>query len=299
MATLIIEVVDASHNALDDLVDVDLRSRSTGGLLLQLRGVSGKKKIRVNDVVAGQPYTVRVMAMRHLPVQQIVSVPMGRESASVEVGCPVDPRRVVQPVFPDYASLEPALCRVLDLSTLESEVGPQPAPRPPQGDSPGERLFIDLNDGRKAGLLNLYAKMRHTLIADTPTWDYVTDVYRIRGDRIFANVTVDFRDLVKSEVATGGFRNVPAGKHAEPPGFVHAGSFKTMDRYGNLQLTFFSSADSPLCFKVDADIDNAAGFEHAFQVIGNDLTGRDTNPYDIHQILAFYQRIDAGYGLPV
>ena len=73
-----------------------------------------------------------------------------------------------------------------------------------------------------------------------------------------------------------------------------------MDCYGNLQLTFFSSTAAPLRFGALMRISTMpAGFEHAFQVIGHDSTGQQTHPYDIHEILAFYQRIDAGYGLPV
>ena len=55
MARLIIEPVDAAHNPLDDLVDVDVRLRATGALVLQLSRRSARRKIRVNDVVAGQP----------------------------------------------------------------------------------------------------------------------------------------------------------------------------------------------------------------------------------------------------
>src|SRR5262245_57352338 len=139
MATLFVQAVDASHNPLDDVVDVDVRSRATGALVLQLRGVSGKKKVRADDIVPGQPYTVRVLAMRHRPVQQIASVPPGRDTASIEIGCPVDPRRVTDPVFPPYASLEAPLRRVLERSTLQAEPGPQPEARPPVGDTPGER----------------------------------------------------------------------------------------------------------------------------------------------------------------
>ncbi len=299
MATLTIELNDATRNPLDDIVDVDVRSNSTGALVFRVKGVSGKRKLRVPRIIAGQPYTLRVLPMRHRIVQQFASVPNGRDAGLVSVYCPVDPRRVVAPLFPGYASLDPALCRVLEVSTLEQEAGPQPAARTPRAASPGERLFIALDDTQKAGLLNVFAKMRNTLMGGKPTWDFVTDLYRVRGDRLFANVTIDFRDRVKNEVAGGTFRSVSGTLHKAPQGFVPADSFKTQDQYGNLQVTFFSSEDTPLRFRVDADIDDAAGIEHAFQVIGHNLTGEATHPYDIHEILTFYQRIDVGYGLPV
>ena len=78
-----------------------------------------------------------------------------------------------------------------------------------------------------------------------------------------------------------------------------AKSFKTRDRYGNLQLTFFASTTAPLAFKLDADIDDAGGIEHAFQVLDHWMTHGETHPFDIHEILTFYQRLDTGYELVV
>ena len=141
--------------------------------------------------------------------------------------------------------------------------------------------------------------MRHTPLGDSSCWDFVGDLFRVRGDRIFGNVTIDFRDRVKNAVAGGLFRAVDQSLHRPGPGFTAAGSFKTRDRYGNLQLTFFSSIDPPLRFQVDADIDDAAGIEHAFQVLDHAITGDETHPYDIHEILTFHQGLQVGYELPV
>jgi hypothetical protein len=64
-------------------------------------------------------------------------------------------------------------------------------------------------------------------------------------------------------------------------------------------LTFFASASSPLRFKVDADIDDAGGLGHAFQVLRNFLTHQPTHPYDIHEILVFDQLLSVPYTLLV
>ena len=64
-------------------------------------------------------------------------------------------------------------------------------------------------------------------------------------------------------------------------------------------MTFFGSSSSPLTFRVDADIDDASGIEHAFQVLDHFLTDGETHPFDIHQLLTFFQRLDAGYALVV
>ncbi len=50
---------------------------------------------------------------------------------------------------------------------------------------------------------------------------------------------------------------------------------------------------------VNVDIDDAAGLEHVFQVLRNTLSGRPTHPYDIHEILVSYQRLDPGYQFTV
>jgi len=148
----------------------------------------------------------------------------------------------------------------------------------------------------KAGLLNLYCKMRSTPLGDAKAWDFVTDLYRVRGDRIFANVKIDFRDRVKNAVAGDLFHKADESLHKPAPEFEAAGSFKSADRYGNLQLSFFSSIAAPLRFQVDADIDDAAGIEHAFQVVGNVFKG-GTHPYDIHEILTFFQGLTIDYDL--
>ena len=73
------------------------------------------------------------------------------------------------------------------------------------------------------------------------------------------------------------------------------GSFKTRDRQANLQLTFATNSDGQLL--VDMDIDDNQGVAHAFDVIGHSLSGADTHPYNIQQILLALQGIDTGYTL--
>ena len=128
-------------------------------------------------------------------------------------------------------------------------------------------------------------------------WTFVDGIYRVRADRVFVDVQAALRDLVKSAIAEDRFREVSGKLHTPPPGFGLAGSYKTAERYGNLQLSFFVSLSEPLAFKVDADIDDAAGLGHAFQVIRNFVTKGATHPYDIHQILVFRQEVALPYEL--
>ncbi len=126
---------------------------------------------------------------------------------------------------------------------------------------------------------------------------YVEELREIRGDRFFVRVPKELREEVKNSVALGFFRSVDGSLHHPPAGFTDAGSFKTEDSYGNLQLTFFMKENGDCV--ADIDIDDAAGIGHVFQVLMNTLTGRPTHPYGIHEILVFHQKLDPGYGFAV
>jgi hypothetical protein len=295
MATVSIRLLNASRKPLQDDVDVIVTAMRTDNEVARRKTHDARKTLRVSGLSPNEPYLVRAFPVRHRPVGQFVVAPAGDKAAEVELYCPVDPQRVT-PRFPDYADLDPALQRVLEKSTLERD--PDLRARPAAGSS-GQSLYEGLKPIERAGLLNLFCKMSHVPLGDTNTWSFVKDVYRMRGDRIFVNVALELRDRVKNAVAGGGFTPVDSSLHAPPPDWAHAGSFKTRDRYGNLQLTFFGTTTAPLAFKVDADIDDAAGIEHAFQVIDHALTHGATHPFDIHQILTFFQRLDTGYAVVV
>lgn len=117
-----------------------------------------------------------------------------------------------------------------------------------------------------------------------------------RGDRFFARVDQQLREETKNCVATGKFYEAPELLHHPPSGFNQASSYKSTDRYGNLQLSFFTDGT---VWVADIDIDDASGLEHVFQVLRNALHHRPTHPYDIHEILVAYQKLDPEYQLVV
>jgi hypothetical protein len=82
--------------------------------------------------------------------------------------------------------------------------------------------------------------------------------------------------------------------HPPPEGYRRRRSYKTKDAHGNLQLTFFRRGESGDDYIVDADIDEARGLEHLFEVVRNRVRGR-TNPYDVREVLIAGQAIDPGY----
>lgn len=285
MASLTIRLRDAVGNPLADRADVHVRHRGTGVLKQRWRDRKATGAFKAQDLVNGQVYQVRAFPARHRPVGRFVPV---RDDTTVELSCPVHPDRVTEVRFADYAALGDEFHRVMANSATEGHPGRR-----------GEDLYTSLHVIPRAGLLNLFAKMSQTPVLGRPAWSYLNSLYRIRGDRIFADVANGFRDDVKSEVAAHAFHAVSGAAHEPEDGFAGAGSFKSDDPYGNLQLTFFSSKQLPLSFKVDADVDDAAGIEHAFQVLRNWAAAAETHPYDIHQILAYHQGTVPAYELIV
>lgn len=295
MATLSIRFLNASREPVEDDVDVIVTAVRTSNEVARKKDHDGRKKLRVSGLTANEPHLVRAFPVRHRPVGQFVLAPAGDKPVDIELYCPVDPQRATAN-FPIYSDLDATLRLVLERSTLERD--PTSPPLPVTG-SPGQSLYESLTPVERAGLLNLFCKMSHVALGERTTWDFVTDLYRVRGDRIFANVALEFRDRVKNAVAGGSFTEEDSSLHTPPPGFDRAKSFKTRDRYGNLQLTFFASTTAPLAFKLDADIDDAAGIEHVFQVLDHWIAGNETHPFDIHEILTFFQRLNTGYELVV
>jgi hypothetical protein len=284
MAALRIRILNVYGNPLSDRGDVQLYEHSTGDLVGERRDRMLTPTLKV-DSKPNQLYKIRVFPTHYRPVGRFIRTRAGGKTG-VEITCPIHPGRVTSVEFPTWQQLRPELRRVLQDSSLESS------------NQQGEALYLGLGDLQKSGLLNLFAKMTVTLLPGAnDAWGHVKGLYRVRGDRIFADVQPEFRDAVKNAVAADEFEEVDGSLHTPPPGFQHAGSYKTFDAYGNLQLTFFASVEAPLRFKVDADIDDARGIEHFFDVIHHFISDTETHPYDIHEILVAKQQIDPGYVL--
>ena len=237
----------------------------------------------------GGRYVVRINPERYRSLYRIIRV-LDPPHENIETFVhPVRPNKV-NAIFPDFNSVPQKFKDVLTNSNVEFLPGVN-----------GKQLYDALESDhiKKAGLFNLHAKMNATFFRNNNNvFSYLDFITRIRGDRIFAHVRRDLRDEVKNACIDELFCEVSGALHTPPPNFIQAGSFKTMEPYGNLQLTFFSNPNT-LDFIVDADIDDAKGIGHIFQVAEHELTGSITHPYDIHQILFYYQRIDPGYNLVV
>jgi hypothetical protein len=292
MAAFKIRAYDANRKRLNDRIDVLVRDLTSGQVVATVREQKGTSIVKVDGLTPGRVYSVQVFPLRHRPVGAVQQASSEPRPTNVSLFCPVHPDRVVDVAFPRYESLFGELTDVLEKSLLEAD-----ELKATDGGAKGQSLYDALEPIPKAGLLNLFTKMANTVTGGRTMWSFVTDVYRVRGDRIFANVTKDFRDHVKSAVTSAEFLPVSGRLHTPPPGFAPAGSFKhQLFPAGVLQLTFFASL-TDLTFKIDADIDDAGGLGHVFQVLRNWRTDSPTSPYDIHQILVFHQQLDPGYQL--
>jgi hypothetical protein len=172
------------------------------------------------------------------------------------------------------------------------------------GEFGGADLYADLikkkNHLLAAGLLNLYGRTKAvTLQSGSTIFSQMSSVVSILQDRIYATVGEELHsDVLKSvkkkilDPADGSLHEFPI-----PGDFAMLkkdASFKSPEKAGNLQLTFAQNAKGKTA--VDADVDEAKGIKHAFEVIGHVFTNGRTHPYDIHQILNFfYENIDLGY----
>jgi hypothetical protein len=83
-----------------------------------------------------------------------------------------------------------------------------------------------------------------------------------------------------------------------PPGyedFTYAGNFKSGDTYGSIQLTFCLNKTHTVA---ELYLDDGDGLRLLVGV-DSDLVGDrpSSHPFELQQILAFHQHLDAGYVL--
>jgi hypothetical protein len=281
--TLKLTFHDVRGQRLKERVDVILRHQVLADVRIA-KNVAGDRANLIKDLHSTPQgvYRILVDPPSYLAVSQFVTVKSGSPT-DLTLTFPVDPRKIKSVSFPSYHGL-PAHAR--DLLEASSSVSAF------EGHS-GEALYESMDALRRAGFLNIVSKASATLLpGGRPVLDFFTQIREIRGDRLFVVASKELKAETENSIAEDLFRTVDGSLHDPPAGFVRAGSYKSEDRYGNLQLTFFLRGDDCI---VDVDIDDAAGLAHVFQVARNELTGRPTHPYDIGEILIRHQGIDPGY----
>jgi len=168
----------------------------------------------------------------------------------------------------------------------------------------GAAAWNKLNKQNRATVLNLCAKMsRETIKNGTKLITLVDSIDQTWFDtkhkeRIYAGVHKDLLPALRNYPQV--YFSVSGGMHHFPPdGWVSVkppDSFKTLrDSAGNIQLTFAEKGGE--AYLADIDLDDHKGLEHVADVLKHKFSGKDTDPYDIQQILWFSQQLDTEYRL--
>lgn len=277
MALLKLTLTDAAGNDLDDHITVDLFSQQTSRQYQAIQRIAREIQIDGIDISGGPLYRVMVTPANHRIIQFFVMLSEGKP-VEFSAPVPVDPQKVVSinaPVYDRLPAKAQAMLNEAEIPRFNDGAG---------GFLRGLTLYAALDQYPllKACFLNIVAKAGNTTLPDGRTClDYFAGLVRVEQDRLFLKTTAA---LVEETAHSNSFHPVSAALHEPLPGFSMVSSFKTFDRYGNLQLTFQRRGATGDDYAVDVDIDDAQGVEHIFQVLRNSVNG-PTNPYDIRDIL--------------
>ena len=281
-----LDLRNVSGKFLGEKVDIIFRHQVLSEIKKASLNVSTKVDIKGLHGAPQGLYRIEIDPPSYQYISQFINMKAsGTTSASFVF--PIDPGKVKSVVFQAYTKITSELQTVLESS---DQVLSFPGKK-------GKELYDSLDDIRKAGLLNIAVKTANSPLTNGRTvLTYIQKLLELRGDRFFCVVPKELREETKNSVAEGLFDPAPDVLHHPPEGFERAGSFKTPDKYGNLQLTFFMKGNDCVA---DIDIDDAGGLEHLFQVLRNKLSGKPTHPYNIHEILIMHQKLDPGYSFVV
>lgn len=281
-------IVNTRSEIINDVGEVTLK-RQFSELEKYSTGTNYSLRSRLQYSLGAPPggiYSLKVMPENYRPISRFITVQeTGKDNLVIML--PVDPVKVKRVVFKAYDQLPIDLRIVLErTATGAGEL------------RSGEEYYRLLTEHEKAGLFNIYAKMKATLLENRRNaFEYVNSLNRVLPARFYANVSSEMFDEVRDMSETGKvFDRVSGALHKIPDNHRQTGSFKTRDKYGNLQLTFSQHLEYGSSI-VDADIDNSSGIEHIFDVIANEIGDRDSHPYEIREILLKTQNLDPGYEL--
>ncbi len=278
-----LEIVDVNGIRITEPVDLELRHR----VLQDQRRVDNvdATKVMAIDGLHTEPqglYILDVSAPSYRPVSRFVTIPASGAKRE-QVTLPIRHERA-KALFPSYDELDDRVRGLLERSgKVRGHDG-----------LTGRALYDALSERARAGLLNIAKKSLATAFKNGADLLPHVTLLDALGDRCFVEVPRALLEQMPTLVDSELLRPVNGSLHQAPAGFTPAGSFKTPDAFGNLQLTFF---DGGAQCRADVDIDDAAGLGHVFQVARNHISGEPTHPFNIHEILIAHQHLDPGYRL--
>jgi hypothetical protein len=284
-SSVVVNLTDVDGHPLRDEVELKFYNVRLTAEKVRKRLIAGQLPARIIDLAAAPDGLTQVfITPKKYRFKTIFSNIQSNASTRIDETFFVDPDRV-KPEFPSFADMQTqpvfaGLTRLLRVSGISTE-----------------QAWNSLGDQPKAGLLNLYCKMEATELDEAgKATGFVGKIEEFKPARILAHVTPDLIGRVGR--ATRTFHSVPGVLHEFPAPWKLApdpNSWKTFDSAGNIQLTFATDGNNN--FLADIDIDDHQGVKHAFDVLQHTVTGKDTHPYDIHEILIFFQHLQPGYSL--
>ncbi|MEJ7606732.1 MAG: hypothetical protein WKF37_10805 [Bryobacteraceae bacterium] len=154
-----------------------------------------------------------------------------------------------------------------------------------------EPAFYDsLDPLQKACVLNVLKKAESLSLLRS-----LQSLLELRQDRCFC--TVD-SNLPESLRKSDRFKSASNVLHEPLKSFALEDSFKSRDVHANIQFTFMRHTVTG-ALAADVDIDEMSGIEHGFEVIRNEITGTQTNPYLIRELMLLSEPVegvlDPGY----
>lgn len=166
-----------------------------------------------------------------------------------------------------------------------------------------EAAWDALDPLNRATILNLCSKMVRE--NSDPATSVITTVLGIdqtwlkpdHRERIYSPVADDLLTALRR--LPKNFKFADSSLHHFPNNWLgltekHS-SFKTKDKAGNIQFTF--AKDSQGKYFCDIDLDDHAGIQHVLDYLDHKLSGEETHPYNIHEILVKFQKKDPEYRL--
>ena len=200
-------------------------------------------------------------------------------------------------VDPDHA--RPTL---LDFDDLKAKVYGADLLRILEKSGIKKAAWNDLDKRNRATVLNLSAKMFNDKLknGDSLISNVESIVQKLldknHRERIYAIVNGNLLGALRK--FPENYRSVSGSLHKFFDDWTpvsQQNSFKSRNNAGNIQFTF---ATNPTGASLsDIDLDDHTGIKHAADVLRHKITGANTNPYDLHQILVYFQGIDPGYRL--
>jgi len=281
--TVKLQLVDVLGLPLDDrtiIIDVFSLDNSIHSQATVLLNGQTNVSIQLQDCPLGV-YRFQLSPTNYQVVQFFLTLPPGGTiERDKPVVFPVDPAQVIGIAAPPFGNLPGKLEDFLTSAMIQAADGSIPPNQAPI--EVGEDLYNALPPKLKAALLNLFLKSMNTKLDDRTTcFDHLHVLRELDQDRLFA--TCDAA-LLEEVMDSHQFNSVDFSLHKNILGYTRFASYKTLDREGNLQLTFSRKGATGNDYLVDMDIDEAQGIAHAFEVIQNVFTGK-TNPYNVREIL--------------